>query len=83
MTKAFLPLLKNNLRLMFGLSKDFKQRRKDIAIYVALGILILPVLVIGCLVFYYLAQNMPIENLTNIISSVMFASEFMVLFFGV
>ena len=44
MTKAFLPLLKNNLRLMFGLSKDFKQRRKDIAIYVALGILILPVL---------------------------------------
>lgn len=83
MTKAFLPLLKNNLRLMFGLSKDFKQRRKDITIYVALGILILPVLVIGCLVFYYLAQNMPIENLTNIISSVMFASEFMVLFFGV
>mgnify|MGYP006922498095 CR=1 FL=1 len=30
MTKAFLPLLANNFKIMFGLSKDFKQRRRDI-----------------------------------------------------
>lgn len=83
MTRAFKPLLQNNLRLMFGLSKDFKQRRKDIAVYVLLAVLTLPILAAACTGIYYLAKNSTIEMIASMISSVMFASEIMVLFFGV
>lgn len=83
MTRAFLPLLQNNLRIMFGLSKDFKQRRKDMAIYIALGLLLLPIVGVACFFLYYLAQNTTMDMLASMISSIMFASEMMVLFFGV
>lgn len=83
MTKAFVPLFTNNLRVMFGLSKDFKQRRKDIAVYCLLAVLILPVLVFLCVGVYYISKNATAEMIVGMISSIMFASEIVVLFFGV
>lgn len=83
MTRAFLPLFTNNLRVMFGLSKDYKEKRKQIMIYVALCVLVLPMLVLLSVGVYYLAKNSDIVMLTSLISSIMFASEIIVLFFGV
>lgn len=83
MTRAFIPLLKNNIRVMFGLSKDFKQRRKDIAIYVVLAILMLPILATVCWGLYYAAGSMDLQMVASTISSVMFMSEIVVLLFGV
>lgn len=83
MTKAFLPLLQNNIRVMFGVSKDFKQRRKDIALYVLLAVLVLPILAAISVGIYYFAKSASIEMIASTLSSVMFASEVMVLFFGV
>lgn len=83
MTRAFLPLFTNNLRVMFGLSKDYKEKRKQIMIYVALCVLVLPMLVLLSVGVYYIAKNSDIVMLTSLISSIMFASEIIVLFFGV
>lgn len=83
MTRAFLPLFTNNLRVMFGFSKDYKEKRKQIIIYVALCALVLPLLVLLSVGVYYVAKNSDIVMLSSLISSIMFASEVMVLFFGV
>lgn len=83
MTKAFVPLFANNFRVMFGLSKDYKQRRKDIAIYAVLAALMLPVLILVCVGVYYVSKNATPDMLVSMISSIMFASEVVVLFFGV
>ncbi len=83
MTRAFLPLFTNNLRVMFGFSKDYKEKRKQIIIYVALCVLVLPLLVLLSVGVYYVAKNSDIVMLSSLISSIMFASEVMVLFFGV
>lgn len=83
MTRAFVPLLKNNLRVMFGVSKDFKQRRKNIAIYALLAVLMLPILASACVGIYFLSKYADMEIIASMISSIMFASEIVVLFFGV
>ena len=83
MTKAFLPLLANNFKIMFGLSKDFKQRRRDIAVYVALSVLMLPILIIACIAAYYFSRNMTMDMVASAIASIMFLSEIIVMFFAV
>ena len=83
MTKAFLPLLANNFKIMFGLSKDFKQRRRDIAVYVALSVLMLPILIIACIAVYYISRNMTMDMVASAIASIMFLSEIIVMFFAV
>ncbi|MDE6565570.1 MAG: hypothetical protein K2L47_00720, partial [Clostridia bacterium] len=82
MTKAFLPLLANNFKIMFGLSKDFKQRRKDIAVYIVLSVLLLPILVIACVGVFYLAKYMTADMIASTIATIMFVSEIMVMFFA-
>lgn len=83
MTRAFVPLLKNNLRVMFGVSKDLKQRRKDIVIYVVLAVLMLPILASACVGIYFLSKYADMAIIASMISTIMFASELVVLFFGV
>lgn len=83
MTKAFFPLLSNNIKIMFGLSKDFKQRRKQILISVAFTLLMLPILVMVCVGLYKIAKVSSPEMISSMLSTVMFSSEIVVLFFGV
>lgn len=90
MTKAFFPLFKNNLRVMFTMEKDKKLKRKAILMYALLAIALLPMLGIGCYLVYMLISSfmnlLPSEQfnatLSQMVSSIMFMSEIIVLFLG-
>ncbi|MDE6967734.1 MAG: hypothetical protein K2P12_03665, partial [Clostridia bacterium] len=83
MTRAFLPLLRNNIKVTFGLSRDVKQRKRELIIWGALCALFIPLLILVCVGIYFLSRNMTIDLIASTIASIMFASEVMVLFFGV
>lgn len=83
MTRAFIPLLKNNFKVMFGLSSDFKEKRKQLLLYLLLAVLTVPILIMMCYGVYQVAKLATPDVLSGLIASIMFASEIVVLFFGV
>lgn len=80
----FKYLLRNSLKHYFSLSSDPKQRKKQIASYVVLAVVMLPLIIAVCAVLYSVTGEIKAAGmLDSLLASIMLAAQIMVLFFGV
>lgn len=80
----FKYLLRNSLKHYFSLSSDPKQRKKQIASYVVLAVVMLPLIIAVCVVLYSVTGEIKAAGmLDSLLASIMLAAQIMVLFFGV